>query len=147
MRQIALVLVISALSLLLGCDGGGAPSDNQPPRIENLQIQPSDLIASGTQVTVTATVIDEGNGVDENKVSVEVTYPDGQKQVFAMSRQANNQFSATFKAAQWGYRELQSYESYVVTFSVIAFDKSGNKSSEERRVRAAVSPPLPPSDF
>lgn len=146
MRQIMLILVLGALYALLGCGGGGgAPPDNQPPRIENLQIQPSDLIASGTQVTVQANVTDEG-GV--KKVSVKVTYPDGQEQVVEMSLQDNNQFSATF-SAQWNDRLLpQDYESWVVRFVVTAVDNFGNKAtSEERKVRAAIGPPDLPPDF
>jgi len=144
MRRITLVLVLSAISALLGC-GGGGPSDNQPPRIENLQIQPSGLIASGTQITVQATVTDE-SGVRE--VSVTVTYPDGQERVIVMSLQANNQFSATF-SAQWNDRLLpQDYESWVVRFVVTAIDNFGNKATlEERKVRAAIGPPDLPPDF
>ncbi|MCS7265262.1 MAG: hypothetical protein NZ805_10565 [Armatimonadetes bacterium] len=44
--------------MLLG-GGDSAVRDNQPPKVENLRIQPSDLIASGTQVTVRATVTND----------------------------------------------------------------------------------------
>ncbi|MCX7967441.1 MAG: hypothetical protein N3B10_03005 [Armatimonadetes bacterium] len=145
MRQIVVAFVFCALSLPLGCAGGDAVRDNQPPRVENLQIQPSNLIASGTQVTVQATVTDD-RGIRE--VSVEVTYPDGQERVITMIRQGDNQFSATF-SAQWNERMLpQDYESWVIRFVVTAIDNFGNRFvSDEIRVKAAIGPPELPPDF
>lgn len=145
MRQLIFAPVLFALSILWGCGGGGAAPDNQPPRIENLQIQPSDLISSGTRVTVQATITDNRSGVQQ--VSVVITYPDGQSQNFSLSSVGNNQFSANF-VAQWNDSALPSdYESWVVRFLLIAVDKSNNRTQLESQVRAAIGLPALPPDF
>lgn len=145
MKRIAAILASIGLIAVWSCEGGGL-SDKLAPRIENLQIQPQDLITSGTQVVVQASVTDESSGVKE--VLVRVSYPDGKEQIVSMTAQAVNRFSATFNA-QWDDRVLpQDYESWVIRFAVIAVDKAGNKAeSVEKKVRAAIGPPDLPLDF
>lgn len=76
-------LFVFALAALLGCPGGrrAIPPDTTPPRIENVQVNPTTLPYRGGDVRVSAKVSDP-SGVKE--VWAEVQKPDGTKERVTM---------------------------------------------------------------
>lgn len=145
MKRILAILAFTALATISGCGGGGRVVDNLPPRIENLRVTPSDLIAAGSQISVQVEVTDDISGVKE--VSLVITYPDGQSQTIVLAKEGDKQFSANFNA-NWNDTALpENFEDWVVRFRIVATDNSNNQSQSEVSVRAAIGPPQLPPDF
>ncbi len=137
--------------VLVGCYDvvNVASRDTTAPRITDVQVSPSSLIEQGRQVTVSATVTDEGSGVQ--RVIAVVRYPDGNAEEMAMlSQQAEpNKYSVTF-TAQWDGSKIGTDPTqWFVQVIVRAADNAGNQAqSPESRVRAAAAePPPPPPSF
>lgn len=131
--------------MVLGCGGGGVV-DTIPPEVREVQVSPSSLVRRGQEVTVEATVVDEGSGVE--RVEAQVAYPDGSSRGEEMGRGEGDRWRVVFPA-QWDAGKVEvGAEGLVVRVVVVAHDGAGNEGrSGERQVRATLDPPTPPPEL
>lgn len=128
--------------MLLGCGGGVV--DVIPPEVREVGVDPSSLVRRGQEVTVEATVVDEGSGVE--RVEARVVYPDGSSRKEEMRRGEGDRWRVVFPA-QWDAGKV-GVEGLVVKVVVVAYDRAGNEGrSGERQVRATLDPPTPPPEL